>query len=145
MTAWPVLDGGGGMGLKIALISRDNGVGLSLDVQLLTDLFLSAGHEVSFHDWHDPVMDHADIAFHLELVSRTLAQHADKNVGLLNLEWYPLEWVKYLPAFDQIWAKSEYAARFCRQHGARSEERRVGKEWRSRWSPEQKKEQRHSH
>jgi len=107
------------MGLKIALISRDNGVGLSLDVQLLTDLFLSAGHEVSFHDWHDPVMDHADIAFHLELVSRTLAQHADKNVGLLNLEWYPLEWVKYLPAFDQIWAKSEYAARFCRQHGAR--------------------------
>lgn len=107
------------MGLKIALISRDNGVGLSLDVQLLTDFFSSAGHEVSFHDWRSEAMPHADIAFHLELVGRSLAQYADKNIGLLNLEWYPAEWLKYLPAFDQIWAKSEYAYRFCRQRGAR--------------------------
>lgn len=107
------------MGLKIALISRDNGVGLSLDIELLTELFTSAGHEVFFHDWRKVSMPHVDIAFHLELVSRSLAQHADKNIGLLNLEWYPSEWVKYLPAFDQIWAKSEYAARFCRQNGAR--------------------------
>lgn len=107
------------MGLKIALISRDNGVGLSLDVDLLTDLFTSAGHEVSFHDWRDVSMPHVDIAFHLELVSRSLALCADRNIGLLNLEWYPSEWLKYLPAFDQIWAKSEYAARFCRQNGAR--------------------------
>jgi hypothetical protein len=107
------------VGLKIALISRDNGVGLSLDVELLTELFGSAGHEVTFHDWRDAAMPHADIAFHLELVSRTLAQQADRNIGMLNLEWYPSEWLKFLPAFDQIWAKSEYAQRFCRQRGAR--------------------------
>jgi hypothetical protein len=108
------------VGLKIALISRDNGVGLSLDVELLTELFGSAGHEVTFHDWRDSSMPHADIAFHLELVSRTLAQQADRNIGMLNLEWYPTEWLKFLPAFDQIWAKSEYAHKFCRQRGARN-------------------------
>lgn len=107
------------MGLKIALISRDNGVGLSLDVELLTTLFSSAGHHVEFHDWQSRTMPHADVAFHLELVSRSLAQSADRNIGLLNLEWYPSEWLKYLPAFDQIWAKSDYAYQFCLRHGAR--------------------------
>lgn len=107
------------MGLKIALISRDNGVGLSLDVSLLTDLFTEAGHEVTFHDWQTKTMDRVDVAFHLELVSRTLAQCADRNIGMLNLEWYPSEWVKYLPAFDQIWAKSTYALRFCKSRGGK--------------------------
>lgn len=107
------------MGLRIALISRDNGVGLSLDVRLLTDLFSSAGHEVVFYDWREASMPRADIAFHLELIGRNLARCARRNIGLLNLEWYPSEWVKFLPSFDQIWAKSEYAARFCRMHGAR--------------------------
>lgn len=107
------------MGLKIALISRDNGVGLSLDAELLTTLFESAGHEVAFHDWKSDTMPHADVAFHLELISRHLAQCADRNIAVLNLEWFPTEWLKYLPAFDQIWAKSEYAYRYCRQHGAR--------------------------
>lgn len=107
------------MGLRIALISRDNGVGLSLDVELLTELFSSAGHEVAFQDWRSDEMPHADIAFHLELISRNLARCADKNIALLNLEWFPSEWMKLLPAFDQIWAKSRYAFQLCRQRGAR--------------------------
>jgi glycosyltransferase involved in cell wall biosynthesis len=108
------------MGLKIAMLSRDNGVGLSLDSNLLTDLFTSAGHEVSFYDWQDQAMPHSDVAFHLELVSRNLAQCADRNIAILNLEWYPAEWMKYLPAFDQIWAKSAYALRFCRNRGGKN-------------------------
>lgn len=108
------------MGLKIALLSRDNGVGLSLDAELLTDLFTSAGHEVAFHDWESAAMPHVDVAFHLELVSRNLAQCADKNIAVLNLEWYPSEWMKYLPAFDQIWAKSAYALRYCRNRGGKN-------------------------
>lgn len=108
------------MGLKIALLSRDNGVGLSLDASLLTGLFTSAGHEVSFVDWQEQVMPHVDVAIHLELVSRTLAQCADKNIAVLNLEWYPAEWLKYLRAFDQIWAKSSYALRFCRNRGGKN-------------------------
>lgn len=108
------------MGLKIALLSRDNGVGLSLDAELLTELFTSAGHEVSFCDWQAETMPHVDVAFHLELVSRNLAQCADKNIAVLNLEWYPAEWMKYLPAFDQIWAKSAYALRFCRNRGGKN-------------------------
>lgn len=107
------------VGLKIALVSRDNGVGLSLDAELLADLFTSAGHEVSFHDWQLDVMPRADIAFHLELISRNLAQCAERNIAVLNLEWFPTEWMKYLPAFDQIWAKSGYAFQYCRRRGAR--------------------------
>lgn len=108
------------MGLKIALISRDNGVGLSLDANLLTELFESAGHEVMFFDWQHKSMDRADVAIHLELVSRNLAQYADRNIAILNLEWFPSEWMKYLPAFDQIWAKSHYALRFCRNRGGKN-------------------------
>ena len=108
------------MGLKIALLSRDNGVGLSLDAALLTEMFTSAGHEVAFHDWESPTMPHADVALHLELVSRPLAQCADRNIALLNLEWYPAEWLRYLAAFDQIWAKSSYALRFCRSRGGKN-------------------------
>jgi glycosyltransferase involved in cell wall biosynthesis len=106
--------------LKIAIISRDNGVGLTLDAKLLTELFTSAGHDVAFHDWQAPTMPQVDVALHLELVSRTLAKNAEKNIALLNLEWYPDEWMKYLPAFSQIWAKSRYAYEFCRIRGARS-------------------------
>jgi len=108
------------VGLKIALLSRDNGVGLSLDAALLTELFESAGHEVEFHDWQAKEMPRTDVAFHLELVSRNLAQFADKNIAILNLEWYPREWMKYLAAFDQIWAKSNYALRFCRNRGGKN-------------------------
>lgn len=107
------------MGLRIALISRDNGVGLSVDVALLTELFTSAGHEVAFHDWKARSMPRADVAFHLELVSPSLAQCAIRNIAVPNLEWYPREWVRYLPAFSQIWAKSRYAYEFCRTHGGR--------------------------
>ena len=108
------------MGLKIALISRDNGVGLSLDANLLKGLFESAGHEARFFDWQEQSMPRADVAFHLELVSRNLAQHSEKNIAILNLEWFPTEWMKYLPAFDQIWAKSGYALRFCRNRGGKN-------------------------
>lgn len=108
------------MGLKIALLSQDNGVGLSLDASLLTELFESAGHEVSFHNWQAKEMPRVDVAFHLELVSRNLAQFADRNIAILNLEWLPAEWMKYLPAFDQIWAKSNYALRFCRNRGGKN-------------------------
>ena len=108
------------MGLKIALISRDNGVGLSLDANLLKGMFESAGHEARFFDWQEQSMPRADVAFHLELVSRNLAQHSEKNIAILNLEWFPTEWMKYLPAFDQIWAKSGYALRFCRNRGGKN-------------------------
>lgn len=108
------------MGLKIALLSRDNGVGLSLDANLLTEVFRSGGHEVAFLDWQEPSMPRADVAFHLELVSKNLAQYADRNIAIPNLEWFPAEWMKYLPAFDQIWAKSSYAFRFCRNRGGKN-------------------------
>jgi glycosyltransferase involved in cell wall biosynthesis len=108
------------VGLKIALISRDNGVGLSLDANLLKGMFESAGHEARFFDWQEQSMPRADVAFHLELVSRNLAQHSEKNIAILNLEWFPTEWMKYLPAFDQIWAKSGYALRFCRNRGGKN-------------------------
>jgi len=108
------------VGLKIALLSRDNGVGLSLDANLLTDMFESAGHEVNFFDWQESAMPRADVAIHLELVSKNLAQYADKNIAVLNLEWFPAEWMKYIPAFDQIWAKSAYALRFCRNRGGKN-------------------------
>lgn len=113
-------ESGDQVGLKIALLSRDNGVGLSLDASLLTGLFESAGHDVFFQDWESASMPRADVAFHLELVSRNLAQYADKNIAIPNLEWYPKEWMKYIPAFDQIWAKSHYAMKYCRNRGGKN-------------------------
>lgn len=97
------------MGLDIALISTDNGVGLSTDMDLLTGIFQAAGHRVERVYWEETKMRQVDLAIFLELFNPKLIQFAKKSVGIFNMEWFGSHWLPYLGNLDQLWAKSEEA------------------------------------
>lgn len=91
---------------SISLVSRDNGVGLSTDMALLTDMLTGMGHTVSRVDWTRQSMPRVDVAIFLELWAPRLAAYAGRKVGIFNLEWFEPAWAKDLPSLDQLWAKS---------------------------------------
>lgn len=95
--------------MKIALISRDNGAGLSTDMDLLSDMLLGAGHKVDRVDWRAPRMTPCDVAIHLELFNPKLTRYARHQVGIFNLEWFDSRWWRHLRVFKQLWAKSREA------------------------------------
>lgn len=92
--------------LKINLITRDNGAGLSTDVELLSEFLSGLGHDVEFADWQRPRMRPCDIGIFLELFNPTLVRFAARTVGVFNLEWFLERWTRHLLRFDQLWAKS---------------------------------------
>lgn len=96
----------------VNLVSRDNGVGLTVDMGLLEGMLTGAGYAVSRVDWRAPVMNRCDVAIFLELWSPRLARNARKTVGVFNLEWFQSGWARDLPRLTQLWAKSaeSYAA-----------------------------------
>jgi hypothetical protein len=91
----------------ITLVSRDNGVGLSVDMGLLQDMLSSAGYAVNRVDWRATRLPgRVDVAMFLELWNPNLARYAKRVVGIFNLEWFQSGWAKDLSRIDQLWAKS---------------------------------------
>lgn len=88
----------------INLVSKDNGVGLSTDMALLEEMLV--GHSVRRVDWESREMRNCDVAIFLELFNPRLMRYARRTVGIFNLEWFEGHWVKDLPRFTQLWAKS---------------------------------------
>ena len=94
-------------GPTVALISRDNGVGLTVDMELLESILVPAGYSVFRTDWRAPRLPRpVDVAIFLELWNPRLARYAKKTVGIFNLEWFQNAWAKDLRTLDQLWAKS---------------------------------------
>lgn len=91
---------------SVALVSRDNGVGLSADMSLLEGILTGAGYATSRVDWTARHMPRVDVAIFLELWSPALARFARRTVGVFNLEWFQPAWARYLPSITQLWAKS---------------------------------------
>jgi hypothetical protein len=103
--------------LNVTLISRDNGVGLTADMDLLGAMLTGAGHHVQRVDWRAPRMTRADVAIFLELWNPNLARYAKRVVGVFNLEWFQQGWARDLPRVHQLWAKSAEAhAAYQRMH-----------------------------
>lgn len=92
--------------LTVNLVSRDNGVGLSVDMALLEAMLTKAGHEVRRVDWLEVAMHRCDVAIFLELWSPRLTRYADRVVGVFNLEWFQGSWARDLNGIHQLWAKS---------------------------------------
>lgn len=107
-------------GLKIHLVSRDNGVGLSADMELLEGVLATRGHLVQRVEWNRHSMPRCDVAIFLELWSPTLARYARKTVGVFNLEWFQDQWKRHLWSIDQLWAKSLEAHRAYEVLGLRN-------------------------
>jgi glycosyltransferase involved in cell wall biosynthesis len=101
--------------MKITLISRDNGVGLSTDIELLGTLFSNAGHQVMTAEWKARKIPQTDVAIFIELLSPHLMRFADKTIGIFNPEWFLEHWTKYAGKMNQIWAKSTMAAEVFEQ------------------------------
>lgn len=90
----------------VNLVTRDNGVGLTTDLELLESVLAPAGiktRRVNYREWSMP---RCDLAVFLELFNPRLIQFAHRTVGVFNLEWFLLRWEPYLPKFDQLWSKS---------------------------------------
>lgn len=94
---------------SVALVSRDNGVGLTADMGLLEDMLVGAGYAVARVDWRAPRMRRVDVAIFVELWSPNLARYARRTVGAFNLEWFQSSWARDLPRIHQLWAKSAEA------------------------------------
>lgn len=106
--------------LSVALVSRDNGVGLSADMGLLEAILVAGGHHVTRVEWSARAMPRVDVAIFLELWSRRLAAFARRTVGVFNLEWFQTSWQRDLAGITQLWAKSEDALNVYRRLGLRS-------------------------
>lgn len=94
------------MPLTITLVSRNNGVGLSTDMALLTELFSQAGHRVHRVDWRVPRIAKCDVVIFLELFNPNLVKFASKSIGIFNPEWFLGQWRPWIGKLSQIWAKS---------------------------------------
>ena len=96
--------------MKINIISRDNGVGLSKDIHLLNGLL--SEHEVSFCDYGskpDATKPLADLNIFVELVHAGYFSRARLNTVIPNPEWYDLRWRQFLPRFNAILCKTRSA------------------------------------
>lgn len=101
----------------VNLISSDNGVGLTADMDLLQDVLENAGYDVARVNWRSSRMRECGTAVFLELFNPRLLRHATRSIGLFNMEWFLTEWRRYLPRIDQLWAKSREAEQIFRRWG----------------------------
>jgi glycosyltransferase involved in cell wall biosynthesis len=97
--------------MRINLISRRNGVGLSRDADILTELLISAGHQVDFTDFDSVPKNRYDLNIFLELVSAKWFYHARMSCIVPNPEWYEISWRPFFRRFRLVLAKTR-----CAQH-----------------------------
>lgn len=93
----------------VNLISRDNGIGLSTDMDLLETMLTGAGYDVHRVPWQSTQMRRCDVGIFLELFNPRLVRYARHTVGVFNLEWFDARWRSHLPGLTQLWAKSSDA------------------------------------
>jgi glycosyltransferase involved in cell wall biosynthesis len=123
--------------LRIQLIARDNGAGLSRDLDVLKDVLAQAGCEVSVR-----ALAHRsrlgtrlrtmlgaltrrlrrprfDINLMLERVRPEFFGQARHDVLVPNPEWFDEAWRRYLPRFSLVLAKTRHAERLFGELGCR--------------------------
>ncbi len=110
---------------KVRIISRDNGVGLSRDMQLVAGLLREAGHKVEVFGYggsqlgnrlreaglwaRRAVAGPVDVQVFMERVYKRCLPLARRNVLVPNPEWFSAKWRPLLPAFDRVLCKTRHA------------------------------------
>lgn len=95
-----------GHGRSVALITKDNTAGLTVDMDLMDYFLTENGYKVHRVDWKQSFMPVTDIGIFLELFSPALARRCRKTVGIFNPEWFMPHWKRHLRTLDQVWCKS---------------------------------------
>lgn len=93
--------------MRIQVITRDNGFGLTKDIQVLREALEPEGHEVVFTPWDRPRMGakfHWNI--HLELLNPIQLRQPGTHVFVPNPEWMQQEYPRYFSSIDLILAKT---------------------------------------
>lgn len=131
--------------MKINLISRDNGAGLSTDMDLLEGIFTEAGHKVEKIDWASHKMDHCDVGIFLELLNPKLLRYMDNAIGVFNMEWFMSQWARFMNNMTQLWAKSDEAYDIFIRSGFRKTSYKTGFVSRDMYIPGVEKQERCLH
>jgi Glycosyl transferases group 1 len=107
--------------MRINLVSRDNGVGLTFDMTLLESIMRPAGHDVIRVNYQERAMRRCDVVFFLELFNPALMPYAARgSIGIFNLEWFLPKWRPHLSRFKQLWARSLESYETLRRWGLRN-------------------------
>jgi hypothetical protein len=93
--------------MRIQVITRNNGYGLTKDVQVIREAMEPHGHTVDFTDWTKPrTKGKWDWNIHLELLNPAHFRTGMVNAFVPNPEWFDSSWNKSLPSVDIVLAKT---------------------------------------
>ncbi|MFK0202633.1 glycosyltransferase [Streptomyces lavendulae] len=101
----------------VNLISRDNGSGLTRDMQLLTGLMKSSGYQVRWIDHRQNRMPACHVGIFLEEFNCALLEMMGASVFIPNMDCFPEGVLDYVDSVDQVWAKGTGAAGELRSLG----------------------------
>ncbi len=117
----------------IRIITRENGVGLSRDMQLIAEALAEAGHSVELFGyggsqfgnrmreanlWRRRALHgRADVQIFIERVYHRCLPLARRNLLMPNPEWFLPKWQRYLPAFERVLCKTQHAEAIFRTLG----------------------------
>lgn len=93
----------------VALVSKDNGAGLRVDMDLLEIFLTDVGYSVTRVDWRRSAMPPVDVVIFVELFNHQLVKYAQRSVGIFNPEWFLPNWKRHIRHLNQIWCKSHEA------------------------------------
>ena len=91
--------------VKVNVISKDNGVGLTADYAILRSAIDADWRFIDYQRKDVPTRT-ADVNIFLENVVPRFIPLARRNILIPNAEWFQTEWRMVLPQFTEIWAKT---------------------------------------
>lgn len=101
--------------MKILIVTNLNGIGLQRDFELVRDILLGLGHDVSwmqYDDHPDLAGFRYDLTIFLEVVPREFLETAPVKWAFLNPEWVKPEMVRLIERnIDKVFAKTREAER----------------------------------
>ena len=128
--------------IKINIISSNNYYGLSQDANIISSILkekFKNNINLKFVNFFDYQCNYADINIFLELVSNILFKYAPINILIPNQEWFYKSWIPYLPNFEYILTKSNYASDIFRNL-TNTEIKYIGWESRDMYDPKYEKD-----
>lgn len=100
-----------------------NGVGISRDMDIISNLLRSNGFEVDTqHMFRVVPKKHIyDLTIYLERLSPGTLEMGKMNAFIPNQEWFENDWLRFLPYFSLILAKTRFAEKVFTDLGAKTE------------------------
>ncbi len=120
----------------IRIITRENGVGLSRDLQLVAEVLAGAGHRVEAFGYGGSQLGNrarelglwgrralhgqVDVQIFIERVYHRCLPLARRNLLMPNPEWFLPKWRHYLPRFERVLCKTRHGEEIFRAMGCRT-------------------------